>query len=128
MARDLLSDEYGDLVIDPDTHDLAIVDGVDEIAQRIRTTLDIRHGEMVNLDPEMGADYQNFLGKNFDPDSASNDMVAAITANVPEVESVDNIEFIKGKQRHLTVKFRATVTVEGEEVAQQIEGRYDIGN
>ena len=128
MARDLLSDQYGDLVIDPDTHDLAIVDGVDEIAQRIRATLDIRYGEMVNLDPEMGADYQNFLGKNFNPYSASNDMVACITANVPEVESVDSIEFIKGAQRHLTVKFKATVTVEGEDVAQQIEGRYELGD
>lgn len=128
MAKDLMSDENGDLVIDPDTHDLAIIDGIDEIAQRIKATLDIRYGEMVNLDPEMGSDYQNFLGKNFNEDSASNDMVASITAHVPEVESVDSIEFIKGPQRHLTVKFVATATVEGEDVAQQIEGSFELGD
>ena len=57
MAKDLLVNEYGDLVIDPTTHDLAIVEGIDEIAQRIRATLLIRYGEMPNLDPDQGTDY-----------------------------------------------------------------------
>ena len=34
IIRDLLLNGHGDLVIDPATHDLAIVDGIDEVAQR----------------------------------------------------------------------------------------------
>lgn len=109
MAKDLQVDDDGNLVIDPDTHDLAIVTGLDEIAQRIKATLEIRYGEMVNLDPEMGSDYSNFLGKNFNENFASADMTTAIEANVPEVESVDSIKFIKGPHRTLRVEFTATV-------------------
>lgn len=113
MARDIEVDQDGDLVIDPDTHDLAIIDGLDEIAQRIKTTLEIRYGEMVNLDPEMGSDYSNFLGKNFHPADAAADMTAAILAFVPEVSSVDDIKFIKLPRRKLKVTFRATANVNG---------------
>lgn len=109
MARDLQVDQDGNLVIDPDTHDLAVVDGLDEIAQRIKATLEIRYGEMVNLDPEMGADYTNFLGKNFNENFAAADMTSAIEADVPEVESVDSIKFIKEPHRRLKVIFTATV-------------------
>ena len=94
---------------DSDTHDLAMVDGLDEIAQRIKATLEIRYGEMVNLDPEMGADYTNFLGKNFNENFAAADMTSAIEADVPEVESVDSIKFIKLPHRKLKVTFTATV-------------------
>ena len=109
MARDLQVDQDVNLVIDPDTHDLAMVDGLDEIAQRIKATLEIRYGEMVNLDPEMGADYTNFLGKNFNENFAAADMTSAIEADVPEVESVDSIKFIKLPHRKLKVTFTATV-------------------
>ena len=34
MARDLQVDQDGNLVIDPDTHDLAMVSGLDEIGSR----------------------------------------------------------------------------------------------
>lgn len=109
MARDLQVDQDGNLVIDPDSHDLAMVDGLDEIAQRIKATLEIRYGEMVNLDPEMGADYTNFLGKHFNENFAAADMTSAIEADVPEVESVDSIRFIKLPDRKLKVTFTATV-------------------
>ena len=109
MARDLQVDQDGNLVIDPDSHDLAMVDGLDEVAQRIKATLEIRYGEMVNLDPEMGADYTNFLGKHFNENFAAADMTSAIEADVPEVESVDSIRFIKLPHRKLKVKFTATV-------------------
>lgn len=109
MAKDLKVDQDGNLVIDPDTHDLAMIDGLDEIAQRIKATLEIRYGEMVNLDPEMGADYSNFLGKHFDKSDAAADMTSAIEADVPEVQAVDSIRFIKGPRRSLKVTFVATV-------------------
>ena len=35
MAKDFMLDQNGDLVIDNDSKDLAVVDGLEEIAQRI---------------------------------------------------------------------------------------------
>ena len=105
MARDLFMSDNHDLVIDPITHDLEMTSGLDEIAQRIKATLEIRYGEMQRLDPEMGADYSSFLGKNF------NKQAAEIEANVPEVETVDNIEFIKKPERKMQINFRATANI-----------------
>lgn len=127
MARDLQVDDNGDLVIDPLTHDLAIVDGAEEIEQRIKATLDTRYGEMVNLDPKMGADYQSFLDKNFNEDNAAADMTAAIKANVPEVETIDSIKFKKLPRRHLLVTFRATVRND-DNSTDKIKGDYNIGS
>ena len=42
MARDIQATPDGDFLVDPATHDLAIIDGADEIAQRVRATLLIR--------------------------------------------------------------------------------------
>ena len=126
MAKDLEVDQDGNLVIDPDTHDLAMIDGLDEIAQRIKATLEIRYGEMVNLDPEMGADYSNFLGKRFNENDAAADMTSAIEADVPEVQSVDSIKFIKGLHRNLEVRFIATVK-NNDGSTSTVEGGLPIG-
>lgn len=126
MARDLMIDQSGDFVIDPNTHDLAVVEGADEIAQRIRATLDIYYGEMDNLDSEIGSDYSNMLGKNPDLDHAADDMEAAITAQVPEIQTVDSITFTKDKNRHLIVDFEVTYLDEDDN-EQQAKGGYDIG-
>lgn len=122
MARDLFMSDNHDLVIDPITHDLEMTSGLDEIAQRIKATLEIRYGEMQRLDPEMGADYSSFLGKNFNKQAAENDMRAAIEANVPEVETVDNIEFIKKPERKMQINFGATANI-GE-----VEGGLQVDN
>lgn len=126
MARDLMIDQSGDFVIDPNTHDLEVVEGADEIAQRIRATLDIYYGEMDNLDLEIGSDYSNMLGKNPDLDHAADDMEAAITAQVPEIQTVDSITFTKDKNRHLIVDFEVTYLDEDDN-EQQAKGGYDIG-
>lgn len=126
MARDLMIDQIGDFVIDPNTHDLEVVEGADEIAQRIRATLDIYYGEMDNLDSEIGSDYSNMLGKNPDLDHAADDMEAAITAQVPEIQTVDSITFTKDKNRHLIVDFEVTYLDEDDN-EQQAKGGYDIG-
>ena len=119
-------DQSGDFVIDPNTHDLEVVEGADEIAQRIRATLDIYYGEMDNLDSEIGSDYSNMLGKNPDLDHAADDMEAAITAQVPEIQTVDSITFTKDKNRHLIVDFEVTYLDEDDN-EQQAKGGYDIG-
>ncbi|APR08343.1 DUF2634 domain-containing protein [Lentilactobacillus parabuchneri] len=126
MARDLMIDQSGDFVIDPNTHDLEVVEGADEIAQRIRATLDIYYGEMDNLDSEIGSDYSNMLGKNPDLDHAADDMEAAITAQVTEIQTVDSITFTKDKNRHLIVDFEVTYLDEDDN-EQQAKGGYDIG-
>ena len=127
MARDFLTDENGDLVIDEDTHDFAWVTGVEEVAQRIRATLLIRYGEMVNLAPDQGADYSNFLGKNFNAELAAADMTTAIEDNVPEVETVTKINFTKLPHRRLLVSFQATVNLDDDN-EQTVEGDVNIAN
>lgn len=119
-------DQSGDFVIDPNTHDLEVVEGADEIAQRIRATLDIYYGEMDNLDSEIGSDYSNMLGKQPDLEHATDDMEAAITAQVPEIQTVDSITFTKDKNRHLIVDFEVTYLDEDDN-EQQAKGGYDIG-
>lgn len=126
MARDLMIDQSGDFVIDPNTHDLEVVEGADEIAQRVRATLDIYYGEMDNLDSEIGSDYSNMLGKQPDLEHAADDMEAAITAQVPEIQTVDSITFTKDKNRHLIVDFEVTYLDEDDN-EQQAKGGYDIG-
>lgn len=125
MAMDLKI-VNGDFVIDPVTHDLQTVEGADEVAQRICATLDIYYQEMDNLAPEIGADYSNMLGKNPDLDHAADDMEAAITAQVPEIQTVDSITFTKDKNRHLIVDFEVTYLDEDDN-EQQAKGGYDIG-
>lgn len=116
--KDLLVDEHGDIVIDSVTHDLKMIDGVDEVAQRIRATLLIRLGEMQNLAIDQGTDYTNFFVKNFNKNIAQTDMVDAIENNVPEVDQVTNISFEELPNRGLKVSFTANVTLD--------DGTHDI--
>lgn len=129
MAKDLEIDDNGDLVIDPTTHDLAIVTGTDEIVQRIKATLDIYYGEMENIAPEVGADYSNLLGKNYDVELAIADMTSAITAGVPEITSVDDMSIdIDRQTRKATVNFTVSYSEDdtGDE-EQEAKGEYEIG-
>lgn len=129
MAKDLEIDDNGDLVIDPTTHDLAIVTGTDEIVQRIKAMLDIYYGEMENIAPEVGADYSNLLGKNYDVELAIADMTSAITAGVPEITSVDDMSInIDRQTRKATVNF--TVSYSEDDTGddeQEAKGAYEIG-
>lgn len=129
MAKDLEIDENGDLVVDPATRDLSLVTGADEIVQRIKATLDIYYGEMENIAPDVGADYSNLLGKNYDVELAIADMTSAITAGVPEITSVDDMSIdIDPKTRKATVNF--TVSYSDDDTAdneQEAKGAYEIG-
>lgn len=123
---DFKVDDKGDLVVDPYTHDLVLVDGLDEIVQRIKATLRIRYGEMERLAPDWGSDYTNFLGKNYNKELASADISAALTAQVPEVVSVDDVEF-DTQGRSLSLHFVCTVKDDNDE-EQTVEGGLDIGD
>lgn len=127
MAKDLKVDDKGDLVINPETHDLEMIDGVDEIAQRIKATLEIRYGEMEELDPKQGTDYSAILGKHFDKTMASDEIRNVIMEQVPEVESVDNIEFTPQPNRGMTINFKAIATPTDGNSAEEVEGDVDFG-
>lgn len=129
MAKDFEIDENGDLVIDPTTHDLAIVTGTDEIVQRIKATLDIYYGEMENIAPDVGADYSNLLGKNYDVELAIADMTSAITAGVPEITSVDDMSIdIDRQTRKATVNFVVSYSEDDTgDNEQEAKGEYEVG-
>lgn len=122
MAKDFLVDESGDLVIDPVSHDFVLIDGIEEITQRIKATLEIKYGEMQNLAPEMGSDFESVLGKHLDEESAAADIQSAITNYVPEVENISSIKFTKLPRRKLLLEFTAMVDDSGEK--KEIEGEF----
>lgn len=129
MAKDLEIDDNGDLVVDPATCDLSLVTGADEIVQRIKATLDIYYGEMENIAPEVGADYSNLLGKNYNVELAIADMTSAITAGVPEITSVDDMSIdIDQKTRKATVSFVVSYSDDDTgDNEQEAKGAYEIG-
>lgn len=90
---------------------MVLIDGVDEVAQRIRATLLIHFGEMRNIAPEQGTNYTNFFVKNFKKNIAQADMVEAIERNIPEVDQVTDINFKNKPNRLLEVTFKANVTL-----------------
>lgn len=128
MAKDFKVTDYGDLYVDPDTHDFVLIDGIDEIAQRIKATLETFFGEMDIIDPDQGMDYANFLGHNYDKVLASRDLRETIQAKVPEVDSVDDIELkVDPSTRHLNVHFKAMATPTESSASQPVEGDVDVG-
>ena len=126
MAKDFKSTDYGDLYVDPETHDFVLVDGLEEITQRIKATLETNYQEMDVLDPEQGLDYTNFLGKRFNKELASDELRDTIRRKVPEVDSVEDIEFKFQPNRKLTINFKVMATPTDSELSQEIEGGVDI--
>ncbi|RVU69937.1 MULTISPECIES: DUF2634 domain-containing protein [Lactobacillus] len=128
MAKDFEVTEYGDWFVDPETHDFVIIDGLEEIAQRIKATLETFYGEMDVLDPEQGMDYTNFLGHRFKKKRAAADLRRTIMAKVPEVDSVEDLKFdADPATRHLTVHFTAMATPTESDVSQEVEGDVNVG-
>lgn len=126
MAKDFKSTDYGDLYVDPETHDFVLIDGLEEIAQRIKATLETNYQEMDVLDPEQGLDYTNFLGKRFNKELTSDELRDTIRRQVPEVDSVEDIEFKFQPNRKLTINFKVMATPTDSELSQEIEGGVDI--
>lgn len=125
--RDLAVNQNGDITVDPLTHDLMLVDGIDEIDQRIRATLSIRLGEMKNLAPEQGTNYINFFLKNFQKNVAQTDMVDAIERNVPEVQQVTDLNFKQQPNRVLEITFKVNVAL-ADGTTGIAKGGLEIGN
>lgn len=126
MAKDFKSTDYGDLYVDPDTHDFVLISGLEEIAQRIKATLETNYQEMDVLDPEQGLDYTNFLGKRFNKELASDELRETIRRQVPEVDSIENIDFKFHSNRKLTITFKVMATPTESSKSQEVEGGVEI--
>ena len=126
MAKDFKSTDYGDLYVDPDTHDFVLISGLEEIAQRIKATLETNYQEMDVLDPEQGLDYTNFLGKRFNKELASDELRETIRRQVPEVDSIENIDFKFKPNRKLTITFKVMATPTESNKSQEVEGGIEI--
>lgn len=126
MAKDFKSTNYGDLYVDPDTHDFVLISGLEEIAQRIKATLETNYQEMDVLDPEQGLDYTNFLGKRFNKELASDELRETIRRQVPEVDSIENIDFKFKPNRKLTITFKVMATPTESNKSQEVEGGVEI--
>lgn len=126
MAKDFKSTNYGDLYVDPDTHDFVLISGLEEIAQRIKATLETNYQEMDVLDPEQGLDYTNFLGKRFNKELASDELRETIRRQVPEVDSIENIDFKFKPNRKLTITFKVMATPTESNKSQEVEGGVKI--
>lgn len=125
--RDFKVDEKGDLIIDPDTHDIEMVDGVEEVMQRVKATLEIRFGEMVNLAPEYGSDYTSFFGRKVNTNNVASDITASVTSQVPEVESLKDFKFEYKPKRKMEISFTATVKLSNGESSQKVKEVMSIG-
>lgn len=126
MAKDYKATDYGDLYVDPDTHDLVLINGLEEIAQRIKATLETNYHEMEILDPEQGLDYTNFLGKRFNKELASDELRETIRRQVPEVDAIEDISFKFLPNRKMIISFRAMATPTESNVSQEVEGGVEI--
>ncbi len=126
MAKDYKSTSFGDLYIDPETHDFVLIDSVEELAQRIKATLETNYHEMDVLDPEQGLDYTNFLGKRFNKELASDELRETIRRQVPEVDSVEDIQFEFHSNRSLTINFKVMATPTESKTSQEIEGGVEL--
>ena len=126
MAKDFKSTDYGDLYVDPDTHDFVLISGLEEIAQRIKATLETNYQEMDVLDPEQGLDYTNFLGKRFNRELASDELRETIRRQVPEVDSIENIDFKFLPNRRMVINFKVMATPTESNTSQEVEGGVEI--
>lgn len=102
--RDFKLDGNGDVLLD---NDIVTVSDVDEVNQRIKTTLETRLDEFEPEDEPMGLTRENALGKAYNEDFLSEDIEDAITNQVDENIEVRESNFVRDDaQRNLTVEVK----------------------
>ncbi|AWP46354.1 hypothetical protein CCS05_05210 [Levilactobacillus brevis] len=106
--RDFKLDKNGDVIIDDG--DIAMISDNEEISQRIATTLRTRLNEFEPVDEPMGLTRENALGKAFNEDFLREDIEDAITSQVDERISVQEINFDENEAtRSLAVDIKYTI-------------------
>ncbi|RPK29876.1 DUF2634 domain-containing protein [Paenibacillus xylanexedens] len=97
--------------------DLLLVDGTEEVVQCCAITLGTRTGEWF-LNPEVGIDFDMFLGKDFHEEAARDELIRALLTD-ERIESVEDVTFeVNRQERTMSVSFVAIGT-NGEVVEQE---------
>jgi len=105
--RDLKQNESGDLVIENGVMQTA--SGQEELAQSIRTIISNQLGD-APLAPDLGMDYENLLGEDFNEAFAQSDFEDAILDQEHRVVAINDIVFgLDHKTRILMVTLKMTV-------------------
>lgn len=123
--RDLKQDENGDLVIE--NGEMQTVIGKEELAQGIRTIISNQLGD-APLEPDLGMDYENLIGEDFNEAFAQADFEDAILEQEPRVVAItDTIFNLDHKMRILSVTLKITVDMnqtgnedDQEEIEQEV--------
>lgn len=103
----------GDFHFD-DVGNIVVIDGTEEVAQCCAITLGTRAGEWF-LNPELGIDFDMFLGKDFHEEAARDELIRALLTD-ERIESVEDTTFeINRQERTMSVSFVA-IGVDGETV------------
>lgn len=123
--RDLKQDENGDLVIE--NGEMQTVTGKEELAQGIRTIIGNQLGD-APLEPDLGMDYENLIGEDFNEAFAQADFEDAILEQEPRVVAITDTTFnLDHKTRILSVNLKMTVDMnqtgiedDQEEIEQEV--------
>lgn len=106
--RDFKLDKNGDVIIDDG--DIAMISDNEEISQRIATTLRTRLNEFEPEEDSWGLTRENALGKAFNEDFLREDIEDAITSQVDDRISVQEINFDENEAtRSLAVDIKYTI-------------------
>ncbi|WP_336761724.1 DUF2634 domain-containing protein [Paenibacillus sp. USHLN196] len=106
----------GDFHFD-DVGNIVVIEDTEEVAQCCAITLGTRAGEWF-LNPELGIDFDLFLGKDFHEEAARDELIRALLTDV-RIESVEDVTFdINRQERTMIVSFVAIGT-NGEIVEQE---------
>ncbi|ADF83489.1 putative baseplate assembly protein [Lactobacillus phage LBR48] len=112
----------GDLVINDGQ--METVSGQEELTQCIRTIISNQLGD-APLAPELGMDYENLLGEDFNEAFAQSDFEDAILDQEPRVVAITDTEFsLDHKTRILSITLTMTVDMnqtENEDNYEEIE-------
>lgn len=110
-------DDTGDLVFS--AGELALIEDREELAQCCRLGIGTNKNEWF-LNPEMGINFNLFLGKVIDEAQMRDELTAGLLQE-SRIQSVENIEFtINRKSRTMLVTFTATGT-DGETIQEGVE-------
>ncbi|KWU39451.1 DUF2634 domain-containing protein [Levilactobacillus brevis] len=123
--RDLKQDENGDLIIE--NGEMQTVTGKEELAQGIRTIISNQLGD-ASLEPDLGMDYENLIGEDFNEAFAQSDFEDAILEQEPRVVAITDATFnLDHKTRILSVTLKMTVDMnqtgnedDQEEIEQEV--------
>ena len=123
--RDLKQDENGDLIIE--NGEMQTVTGKEELAQGIRTIISNQLGD-ASLEPDLGMDYENLIGEDFNEAFAQSDFEDAILEQEPRVVAITDTTFnLDHKTRILSVTLKMTVDMnqtgnedDQEEIEQEV--------